>query len=135
MYGRNVLWIDFVAFFQAVIRLFGCGESVYLYSIRGAAGEQRCFSEFQCKKLHWFALISLSCFTRHRSSALFSVFESCLNRSVLIRVIRSNLPQIECESMAWVSSGVRFRTLFSGFPVRVYLLRRLRFAKLVSLFV
>ena len=44
-------------------------------------------------------------FFRHRSNALFSAFESCLNRSVLIRVIRSNVPQIERESMAWASSG------------------------------
>ena len=30
--------------------------------------------------------------------------ESCLNRSVLIRVVRSNLPQTERKSMALVSS-------------------------------
>ena len=48
-------------------------------------------------------LFSLSCFVRRRLSAFLSAFESCLNRSVLIRVIRSNLPQIERKSMAWAS--------------------------------
>lgn len=59
---------------------------------------------------------------------LQGLFESCLNRSVLIRVVRSNLPQIERKSMALVSSyEIVFRMV--GSQVREYLLRRLAICK------
>ena len=56
------------------------------------------------------------------------MFESCLNRSVLIRVCRSNQPQIERKSMASVGSFQLILIVFCSW-VREYFPRRFAICK------